>query len=80
MLSTSNRTQPLAEPSFDHTIAGRAISQIHPTEGGCTFSQTLLLAKKTLADSPPGRRQVFLFTDNRETAWKFDTDAVFDKT
>lgn len=79
VLAASDRVEfPLGEPTLDRAAAARAIEEIRPTQAATNFSPALLQAKKILAGSPAGRREIFLLTDNQESGWQFDPAQVFD--
>ena len=60
-------------------MARQAIDAIQPTEARTDFSAGLREARKAVSKALRGVKQIFLFTDNQESGWQFDTAAVFDE-
>ncbi len=69
----------IAEPSVDHSAAHAAIDAIQSTEFRTDLGAGLREARKALAKTTHGERQIFLFTDSQEGGWQFDHAAVFDE-
>jgi|GEM_PF-850863 len=79
VLAVNDRVQLLIpELSVDHAKAREQVNAIQPTEFRTDLGAGLREARKALAKTTHGDRQIFLFTDSQESGWQFDHPAVFD--
>ncbi|HEY2342013.1 MAG TPA: VWA domain-containing protein, partial [Chthoniobacteraceae bacterium] len=79
VISVNDRPQMLvAEPTVNHAVARQAIEGVQLTEGKTDFSAALREARKAVGQKVRGVKQIFLFTDNQESGWRFDHNATFD--
>lgn len=80
VMSVDDRAQLLvAEPTVDHTVARRMVESIRPSEARSDFSAVFREARKIVARESHGVRELYFFTDNQESGWRFDANAVFDE-
>jgi hypothetical protein len=80
VIAVNDRAQLLiAEPTVDHAVARQSIDAIQPSELRTDLGAGLREARKAVAKALRGSKQVFLFTDNQESAWQFERAAVFDE-
>ncbi len=80
VMAVNDRVQLLIpELSVDHAKAREQVSAIQPTEFRTDLGAGLREARKALAKTTRGERQIFLFTDSQEGGWQFDHAAVFDE-
>jgi len=81
VMSVDDRAQLLiAEPTLDHGVARQMIESIRPGEAGSDFSVVFRQAAKIVARGSHGMRELYFFTDNQESGWRFDPAGVFDET
>ncbi|MGB8353618.1 MAG: BatA and WFA domain-containing protein [Chthoniobacteraceae bacterium] len=79
VMSVDDRAQLLiAEPTLDHGVARQMIESIRPGEARSDFSVVFRQAAKAVARGSHGMRELYFFTDNQESGWRFDRAAVFD--
>ncbi len=79
VMAANDRVQLLiAEPTIDHDVVRKAIQEIQPTEARTDFAPAMREARKLAIKAPKGQSEVFLFTDNQEDAWLFDSKTIFD--
>ena len=79
VVAADDRARALvAQPTLDHGIAHHAIEGVQPTQAGTDFSAALIAARKILAASTKAEREVYLFTDDQQSGWRFDPKTVFD--
>lgn len=67
----------VAEPTVDHRVARNMIESIRPSEAHSDFSAVFLQAVKIVARGSHGVRELYFFTDNQESGWRFDPSSVF---
>ena len=80
VMSVNDRAQLLvAEPTLDHGVARKMIESISPSEMRSDFSVAFRQAAKMVARGSHGMRELYFFTDNQESGWRFDPGAVFDE-
>jgi len=80
VMSVNDRAQLLvAEPTLDHGVARKMIESISPSEMRSDFSVAFWQAAKIVARGSHGMRELYFFTDNQESGWRFDAGAVFDE-
>ncbi len=79
VFAVNDRVQLLIpELSVDHAKAREQVNAIQPTQFRTDLGAGLREARKALAKTTRGDRQIFLFTDSQESGWQFDHAAVFD--
>ncbi len=79
VIAVSDRAKLLvAEPTVDHAVARQAVDGVQLTESKTDYSSGLRAARKAIGQKVRGVKQIFLFTDNQESGWQFDHNAVFD--
>ena len=80
VMAVDDRAELLvAEPTVDHGVARRMIEQIRPGEERSDFSVVFRQAEKIVAHGSHGVRELYFFTDNQESGWRFDPGSVFDE-
>jgi hypothetical protein len=80
VMMVGDRATPLiAEPTVDHRVARQMIEGIRPGEARSDFPSAFREARKIVARESRGLREFYLFTDNQESAWRFDPAKVFDE-
>lgn len=67
----------VAQPTADHGLARRSIQSIKASQEPTRFEAAFREVRQALARSPVGTKEMFLFTDNQETGWAFDRNAIF---
>lgn len=60
----------VAEPTIDRMVARKAVEGIRQTESRGDFAAALREARKIAARADRGFREVFLFSDAQESAWR----------
>src|ERR1700677_299255 len=79
VITVGDRVQELvAEPTVDHRVARQMVESIQPGEERSDFSVVFREARKIVAHGSHGIRELYFFTDNQESGWQFDANAVFD--
>src|SRR6187402_2492794 len=79
VFAVSERARALiAEPTVDHEAARKAVEGIQQTEERTLFAPGLREARQSIGKKAHGMKQIFLFTDDQETGWRFDPGTVFD--
>ena len=79
VMAVGDRAVPMiAEPTVDHQVARRMIESIQPGETRSDFPSAFREAVKIVARESRGVRELFLFTDSQESAWRFEPEKVFD--
>lgn len=82
LIAADDRAQLLvAEPTVDRSTVARAIDQLKPSETRSDFAPALREAAKIVARAERGIRQIYLFSDNQQSAWQgvsANPSSVFD--
>lgn len=80
VMAVSDRAQLLvAEPTVDHRVARQMLGSIQPGEARSDFSVVFREAAKIIAREPRGARELYFFTDNQESGWRFAAGGVSDE-
>ena len=81
VMAVDDRPQLLvAQPTVDHGVARRMIESIRPGEERSDFSVAFREAAKIVAQGSHGVRELYFFTDDQQSGWRFDPGSVFGQT
>ncbi len=69
----------IPEPTLDHRLAREMIGKIVPEKTRSDFPAAFCEASKIVSRTNDRYKELYLFTDSQETAWRFDASSVFDE-
>ena len=78
VFALDDRAEPLVpQPTQDRSVVHHAIDGLQPSLAATDYSAGLIAARKVLAASSKGVRELYLFTDNQANGWQFDPKVAF---